>query len=691
MITLHIDFETRSTIDLKKAGLDVYAKHPSTDVWCMAHALDYSPVSIWTPDADDSERELLDHVKNGGIVVAHNAAFELAIWNNVMVPKYGWPPLKPERVRCTMAMAYAMSLPGSLDNAAAALGIDYRKDQAGYRLMLQMCKPKADGTYRDDEESKRRLYEYCKQDVAVERELEKRMMALSAAEQNLWTLDYRINQRGIQIDIPAVEAAIKVVEAEQARLNKEMQRVTNNAVASCSAVKQLVDWIREQGVAIEGVAKADVLDVLDGDLPPAVRKALRLRQEAAKSSTAKLKAMLECVSDDGRVRNTLQYHGAGTGRWAGRKIQVHNFPRPKLEQHEIEDILDRVLRLPIPAHEMAPYIDLFYGNPLDMISSCLRGFMTAAPGHDLIAADFANIEGRVLAWLAGEEWKLQAFREYDAGTGPDLYKLTYGRSFGIAPGDVSKDQRQVGKVMELALGYQGGVGAFQTMARGYGVEVTDDRADELKEKWRAAHPKTKQFWYDCERAAVNAVMNPGRKYQAGAEGRQVTYLVNGSFLWCRLPSGRVLCYPYPRLDTKLTVKNGKTGAQKTLSSSAFAKAEMPAVEWTVVRRDENCLYYMSVDSLTKKWGPTDTYGGKLVENITQAVARDLLAEAIVRLEYKGIATVMHVHDEVVVEVNSGWMTTAGVHMVENIISLLPTWAEGLPVAAEGWRGKRYRK
>jgi DNA polymerase len=657
MTHLHIDFETRSKIDLKKAGLDAYANDPSTEVLCMAFAFEHSTIEMLTPETASLYEYLFDHVRDGGLVFAHNAAFEIAIWNGVLAKRFGWPELKPEQVRCTMAMAYAMALPGSLDNAAAALGIDYRKDQAGYRLMLAMCKPKANGTYREAPEDLERLYDYCRQDVEVEREIVKRMMALSPAEQDLWALDYEINNRGIQIDIPAIEAAIEVVRIEKNRLDKEMKRITGGVIDSCSQATALTRWIGEQGVEIAGVAKADVLDALSlEDCPPIVREALLIRQEAAKSSTAKLQTMLDCVSRDGRVRNTLQYHGAGTGRWAGRKIQVQNFPRPKMEQEEIEHAIGYLNSMP-PA-EACSWIDMMYGSPLDVISSCLRGFLIAAPDHELIAADFANIEGRVLAWLAGEEWKLEAFRRFDAGTGPDLYKLTYGRSFNITPEAVSKDQRQVGKVMELALGYQGGVGAFQTMARGYGVVVSDERADELKIKWRQAHPAIKRYWYDVEAAAIAAVLYPGEKSVAGKGSRQVQFRVSGSFLWCRLPSGRVLCYPYPKIE------RGKF--------------------------DNDALSYMFVDSLSKKWVRGQTYGGSLVENITQAVARDILAEAMKRLSVMHYDVTMHVHDEIVIEISED-EAQANFDAVLDLMVQLPAWAKDLPVAAEGWRGKRYRK
>jgi DNA polymerase len=378
---LHIDFETRSTVDLKAAGLDNYAKHPTTDVWCMAYAFGDGGVCLWEPKSPQiSQDNVRDFVAKGGIVVAHNAAFELAIWNQIMVPRYGWPVLKPEQCRCTMAMAYSTALPGALDNAAAAVGIQTRKDQAGYRLMMQMCRPReikpADWTGRKcpackgggrdkdevrscakcagtgdehaeqiiwwDEPAKlQQLYEYCKQDVRVERELEQRLMPLSDEEQALWVLDYKINQRGIYVDRDAAQAAIEIVTVEQDRLNAEMRKVTDNFVGFCTEAARLTKWVQKQGVMVEGIAKADIVEALAlPDLPANVRAALLLRQEAAKSSTAKLRAMVDASSADGRLRGMLQYHGAGTGRWAGRKVQLHNMPRPSLKQDEIDDVFE---------------------------------------------------------------------------------------------------------------------------------------------------------------------------------------------------------------------------------------------------------------------------------------------------------------------------------------------------------------
>lgn len=331
-------------------------------------------------------------------------------------------------------------------------------------------------------------------------------------------------------------------------------------------------------------------------------------------------------------------------------------------------------------------LDLLYGSPLDVVSSCLRGMITAAPGHELFAADFANIEGRGLAWLAGEEWKLQAFRDYDTGKGPDIYKLSAAKIYHCDISAVTKDQRQIGKVAELACGYQGGVGAFQMMAKTYLVKVPDALADEIKTGWRSANPKIVSYWYDVDAAAKHALANPGVTVSAGARGREVRFKVKGSFLWCLLPSGRTLCYPYARLDTAYTLKL-KTGALSKRSKHRLDKEGIPE-EASVQREDANCTFYMTVDGMSNKWVETDTYGGKLVENITQAICRDLLAGAIIRSEEAGYPVVLHVHDEVVAELPIG---KGDLKFFEQLCAVTPPWAAGLPVTAAGWKGTRYRK
>jgi DNA polymerase len=662
------DFETYSAVDLKARGLHNYATDKSTGIHCFSFGnLADGPIHTWA-EGERFPDVVRDHIVTGGIFTAWNAAFEIALWNECAVRRYGWPRLPVEQVRCSMAAAYAMGLPGALENVAPALGLEQRKDIAGKRVMLQLAQPRQDGTFWrpwDDPEKFQQLYRYNQQDVRTEMAVLDRIMELSPEEQAIWQLDYRINQRGITVDLNAIEKAISLVEQEQKRLNAEMLVATGGVVGKCSEVQLLVKWIKLQGVEMNGVAKADILDALqDENLPANVAAALHLRKEAAKSSTAKLMAMRDRASADGRVRNLHQYHGAATGRWAGRGIQVQNLPRTRPDMHP-EDVADVIAHL-----DQRDYLDAMYGPVMDALADSIRGMLMASPGHDLAAADFSAIEARVLAWLAGQEEVLEIFRTHGR-----IYEHAAAGIYHVRLDDVSEAQRQVGKVSVLALGYGGGIGAFQSMARNYNVKVPDVEADEIKVAWRAAHPRIVQYWYDLENAAMRA-LTQGGKHSAGAPGRQVTYLKNGSFLWCRLPSGRVLCYPYPEIRVVTTPWGDEKEALTYMTELDSTQRKS-----TKVLDDPNA---------NGAWQRISTYGGSLAENVTQAVARDLLAFSLQTLEANGFKVVIHVHDEAVVEITTSCDCDT-LRRIETLTAEAPAWAAGLPTKAKGWRAQRYRK
>ncbi len=666
---LHIDFETRSVVDLKKFGLHVYAHHPSTAAWCMAWAFDNEPVQLWW-EGEPLPEVIRLWVERGGLVCGHKVDFEWYIWN-VVQKKFGWPVLKLSQLMCTMARAYAMALPGSLKFLALALNIERRKDMGGHGLMMKMAKPRKindDGTivWWDEADKKKRLGEYCVIDVEVERDCDEQMFPLSPTEHELWQLDLRINARGIQVDRAAAKATLQLVAREMKRLDQLMNDATHGEVIRVNQAKALLAWCQAAGVEITKLRKNDVKDILEKpDLPFEVREALEIRSNAAKVSVTKLETMLNATLVDGRAHGQFQYHGATTGRTAGRQIQLHNLPRPE-PQWEDPKMQDRIISQ-IRDHMIdEEFVGEWYGPFMRVISSCIRGFLIPAEGKEFIGADLKNIEGVTLPWLAGEEWKLQAFRDNFWNKGPGLYEITAAGILKKDIADITKKERQeYGKVSELALGFQGGVGAYHQMAVNYFIKVSDELADEIKVGWRKKNPKIVQYWYDVEEAAILACKNPGGKYYAGAPGRQVCFRCVGEFLMCMLPSGRPLMYPYPKLEYITT----PWGAKK--------------LAVTIMTMDSR------VGSKTKGlFVRQSTYGGKLVENITQAVARDVLFGSQPKLEAAGYPIVLHVHDENVSEVPIGF---GEVEDYENIMSIVPIWATDMPIAADGFRGARYRK
>lgn len=666
---MHLDWETRSTVDLRTAGLHNYARSADTDIWCAAYSFGDEEPALWLPGQPCPPR-IVKHVVNGGQIHAWNAPFEMEMWQEIAGPRYGWPQPRAEQFFCSMAACYAMGLPGALEDAALALGLHVLKDTEGRNLMLRMARPRSTNptVWWDDADKLQRLYEYCRQDVRVERELHKRLMPLSAVERRVWLLDYKINQRGVAIDVPSVKAAVEMSEQVKAQANARLAQLTGGAVQAVTAVAALKDWIKAQGVDVDGLAKADVVDLLASDnLPEPVRKALILRQELGKASAAKLDAMLSRVGADGRLRQMYQYHGAATGRWAGRAVQTHNLPRDMPKAEAVEKILALVRE---GNHDA---IDAIYGPPLTMISKCLRSFFVAPPGHMLDSGDFSNVEGRGQAWFAGEEWKLDAFRKADAKQGPGLYELAYARMFGVPVESVKNpsEERQIGKVAELAFGYQGGIGSFHTMGKNYNVRVDDTRAASFRDAWRAAHPKIKAAWYAIEKAAIAAVKAPGCAFECGHPGRQARYKMVGSFLWCQLPSGRVICYCYPRL---LLDDYGYKLTYMTVPSPEDRK------KGKVIDDPKNA----------PNWARIGTYGGSLFNNIIQGMSRDLLSDLMLRLDDAGAQIVLHTHDDCNIEVVTPKAEGARLAM-QAMMRTPPAWAAGFPLHADCSTMARYGK
>lgn len=728
----HIDFETRSATDLTKSGVYRYAEDPTTWPWGFCWRIgDTGLVYEWRPGYPDPV-ELLEHIARGGTVACHNAAFERTIWNKIVRERIcpHWPPMTIEQQDCTMSRAAAIAHPQSLDKLGQALNTNFQKDMEGHRLMMKMAKPRRfneDGTitWWDAPEDIARNMQYCAQDVEVETAADKMLPPLAVSnfvnERAVWELDQVINERGVPVDIDAVRRAAQLVEYAKKKNDSIMREITGRVVPKCSNDAKIIAWLNSRGVACTSLAKGEVEDVVfmaQCASDQLAQDAIKLRQAAWKTSTAKYKAIEQCVSSDNRVRGLLNYHGAGPGRWAGRLVQPQNFPRNTGGAEErfdddylafkVENLHALLANTDLSIAHVYETLTAVFGRlePLHILSKALRSFIKASTGKKFVGGDFSNIEGRINAWQAGEHWKLQAFADYDAGIGPDLYKLAYARSFGVPVEDVGKGQkRQIGKVQELGLGYQGGIGAYITMGATYGVNPFDlskpvkeastalqwdetakrYHAPKVKrhdlferewtalqilvDNWRAAHPAIVQSWWNLQDAAIEAVAAPGRVVHP-AHTTRIAYYSDGAYLWCVLPSGRMLCYASPQLvEEYVEYYHAASGETRT--------------------RLKRKVTFWGTDSRTKQWAKQSLYGGLQCENVVQATARDVMVDAMIRVEQYGYPIILTVHDELLTEVPDD--ARFNEHQFAQIMSMKSETYDGLPISVSAWEDERYVK
>jgi DNA polymerase bacteriophage-type len=666
---LSIDFETRATVDLRAAGVYPYAQHEDTDLWCMAWAFDDEPVQIWYPAhvheyiedlPNEGLQRVFDHIRAGGEVRAWNAEFERIVWHYIMHLRYGFPDLTLEQVVDTAAEASAMALPRSLDQCAKVLKVSQQKDDEGYGLMMRMTRPRSKKGVRPlvwwyDEARIRRLGSYCGQDVNTERAVMPALRRLTPLEREHYLEVCRQNDAGIRVDLELVQAMRRVADEGLEQANAALEELTGGEVEAVTDHQALRQWVNSRGVETTSVAKKAIRDLLESDLAPDVREALTIRKEAGRTSLAKLDAVQKCIAGDGKIHGMLVYHGASTGRETAKLFQPHNLPKGELANEDnVERYIDAMLR------EAYDELALFY-HPITIVSAMIRSVLTAAEGHELIGGDFSGIEARVVNWVAGQDDMLENFRRRDAGDKRfDPYIINAMRYYGVSFEEVTRKMRDTGKFQELGCGFGMGAKTGRVQAKDlYGLILTEEQTQSLITSYRETHPMVKGFWKESNHAAIEAVREPGTVQTFGAL-RNLRFTKRGAYLYLILPAGRPLCYAQPKLIQ-----------QKT--------------PWDTM---QDAVQIMAMNPKTRQWGPQRMYGGLWTENLVQAIARDLMAEAKLRVRAAGYPSVLTVHDEVVSQVPQGFGTLTE---FESLLTTLPAWAAGLPVAAEAWRGFRYRK
>ena len=659
---LSIDLETYSSIPIQKAGAQCYIASPDFEILLFAYSLDGAPVEI----VDLACAEPLPLWLVGALTDptyikhAYNAPFEWACLSKLL-----GMPLPPEQWRCTMFHGLYCGYTAGLDATGRALGLpeDKRKLSTGKALIRYFCVPcratKANGgrtrNYPHHDVDKWKLFkEYCAQDVVTEMEIERRLSAFPVPDfvQKEWETDLRINARGVAVDMGFVHSAL--VLGNTVRENLLAEAVRLSGLDNPNSVSQLSRWLgKELGEEIPDLRKDTVERLLGRDsLPPHVRRMLEIRQQLGKTSTKKYDAIKAAVCPDRRVRGLLQFYGANrTGRWAGRLVQVQNLPRTYTEPLDLARELVKGQQLDA--------LQLVYGSVPSTLSQLIRTAFVAPKGHVLIDADFSAIEARVISWLAGEQWRLDVFNTHGK-----IYEASASQMFGvplelIKKGNPEYALRQKGKVAELALGYQGGTGALVQMGA-LDMGLSEDELPDIVSRWRDANTHIRDLWYTMNDAAINVVSAGGsQRVKCVTLAREYDYQQGTSCLTILLPSGRKLYYIDPQLGEN--------------------------------RWGGPSIIYTGMDQSTKKWKQIETYGGKLVENCVQAIARDCLAQAIERLEAAGFPVVFHVHDEVVIDIEPFSDDASMLDAVVNIMSTPIPWAPGLPLGADGWVGQYFKK
>lgn len=647
----YIDFETYSDINLD-GGADVYAEHPSTDILCLSYIFLHDDGSIthhiYRPyEGDDAPADLFDAIRKGVILHAQNVWFEKCIWKHVC-KKRGWPQPHYSQWRDTMAKSAMHAIPLSLEKAALALGLKEQKDSNGKALLKRLSMPVRGHrvTRAQDPVSYARLYTYCAQDTVVEKSICDTLLNLKDHEQKYWFINQRINERGIPIDKEACKIIFTNIEKEIEHFQHKAVELTGGYCTTLNQGKRIQIWLQRFNINIPNFQAQTVTDALNGKYGPLSGpplELLTLRQSAGKSSTKKYASMIVCCNSDNRVRGTMLYHGAHTGREAGRLIQPHNFAKPTFKITDMDQLVEDLKTMRRREIE-EKYNETF----MNIASSALRGMIKAPKGKKFYVADYNAIEVRVLFWLAGCETGMAAYRN-----GADIYIEMAAELYKKAAESITEDERWYGKTIILGAGFGLGGQGFVNTCANFGINVDIDFAKLAISSYRGKFPEVPKLWNGVEKAAIAAVKT-GQQTKFG----YVEFKVIGNFLYCKLPQGRLLSYPFPKIEQVKT-------------------------PWGEVKHQ---LTYRTLKD--NFWCRDSTYGGKLVENIVQATARDFMLNGVLNLEAKNYPVIAMIHDEIISEVPEDF---GDIREFEQLMCMPVEWGPGCPIAAKGKEIRRYQK